>query len=780
MHPELVDEWVPEMNEVDIASVTSASTRPAVWRCAICGHVYSLSPRRRVQLGSYACPRCHGAGQATSVNSRLPSKSENDAVSRKADANSTAVGDAMLGDSFASAYPHLVQYWDAERNGALSPYQVPKNSTMTIWWRWPGNQESSEGLEERFQRPLSAFVEDCISPRRKLIAKAALEDALLEEIRQVSTENPGGIATGHGTKKLLANSEVSETGQAVPTKDCTVSVEECRALLQRDWYAMIDGIRDEIRAYHDQQNALARAHTSEEEDAPSDESLQLGDTTSDRPSSYAKNTIPSRNRAANRLGGNRYLPHTVLATQVGQRTTDFFLFSRTSRSVLPSFRSTTSSPSSVSSATISEKRYQERFLIEQKARELELLIRIHDAQQRVRSGSEEKWPNLGSSAVFPDPVLFSPETWKQFFNAAVASAQATGGGSSPISDDDVPLATSSSPIAPSSTPTSASPTPSFRVKPFGSSAQLHIGDEPQSPPEVFPSSVRVPFPMPPTKTSLDEEGDEFSVPEMEEKGSQTPSTLPPGPSTTPLTYPKAPRRMPVIPEEDVLAATPRAALSTAAPEGVNDGDRVAPLNDEFAAPSSRSHDLLEHVMGATPQRQRQRRGTVSTEPEPEEEDAAREASSFAAAYQQAVEHASASPGEVDNVPPGEGVSGQRNAAAEASSRSMETSSSSRHPVYDRTTPEPRRVSNSFRLRLPRGNPSGNAARGADSRSASPSVYRPHGDAAGRVASAASHSGPKSVSPSESSTTPTLQGPRAPRKVARPKRVAVVHPSPASE
>lgn len=776
VHPELVDEWVPEMNEVDVTSVTSASTKAAVWRCALCGHVYTLSPRRRVQLGAYACPRCHGAGQVPPHLTTTPLFE-----SAPSSDDTTTHGGIGVAGSFAAAYPHLVKFWDTERNGALSPYQVPSNSTMTIWWRGPGNDRmgSDSSVEERFQRPLSAFVADSVSPKRKLAAKAALEEALLAEIRQVSSPALSEEATrGHDTTSTEMSGEVLLPAQPLE-QEYDVSVEECRAFLQRDWHSMIEGIREEVQAYHDQQNAVFRmveeVRLGDQEDVEFNEGGRLGEERrgGETPSSSSVNqghggNSSSSSKATERMGGSRYLPHTVLSTELGPHSRSFFLFSRTSRSVLPSFRSTSVAPSSSASTTMSERRYQERCLVEQAARDLELLLRIQDAHERSLSASSPgRLPNP------LEPALLAAETWTRFFDASAPLATDLGMMSSHFSD------TSATPppaqvaagsarssrlddLESSASPSASASASTFHVQRFGQSATLQIGDEPPAPPEIFPSSVRVPFPMPPAAaaTSSDDPDEYTSTSSSRQEGSPAP---PPGPSTEPLSYPKAPRRMPVIPEEDVLAATPTRG---------GDLDHADPF-----APPPRSRDLPQHL---APRSSRPAPSPVETVGEDEEVEQA----SFDDAYQQEVTDTKGShAGSEESTPHKAG--GQAPDGSSFGSPSQDGAGPQRHPVYDRPAPEPRRTnrfqSNSFRLRLPRGNPSGRPTTDSTARVSSPpsSSSSQHQEGLHRSSSSASSGNGKldGQAANAASPTPTLQAPRTPRKVARPKRVAAPEASP---
>lgn len=102
-YPALVKEWDAEKNLPTLpTTITAGSKRLVWWKCAQ-GHSWRAQIRSRVS--GYGCPVCAG---------RLVIPGEND---------------------LASLYPKLAQEWDREKNGPLTPEQVPAGTMRKAWWR---------------------------------------------------------------------------------------------------------------------------------------------------------------------------------------------------------------------------------------------------------------------------------------------------------------------------------------------------------------------------------------------------------------------------------------------------------------------------------------------------------------------------------------------------------------------------------------------------------------------------------------------------------------------
>lgn len=103
-YPELAEEWDVEKNSpLTPAEVTIGSKRKIWWKCKE-GHSYysSIGHRTKDKRG---CPYC--------TNQRiLPGFND-----------------------LASTRPELLQYWDYEKNGELSPSSVMKAQKRKVWWK---------------------------------------------------------------------------------------------------------------------------------------------------------------------------------------------------------------------------------------------------------------------------------------------------------------------------------------------------------------------------------------------------------------------------------------------------------------------------------------------------------------------------------------------------------------------------------------------------------------------------------------------------------------------
>mgnify|MGYP000012367874 FL=1 len=101
--PDIAAQWDVEKNApTRPCDVASGSHRAVWWRCEK-GHSWHAIIRSRV--AGCGCPVCAG---------RLVVPGEND---------------------LASLYPELMQEWDTEKNGTLTPQQVTASSNRKAWWR---------------------------------------------------------------------------------------------------------------------------------------------------------------------------------------------------------------------------------------------------------------------------------------------------------------------------------------------------------------------------------------------------------------------------------------------------------------------------------------------------------------------------------------------------------------------------------------------------------------------------------------------------------------------
>jgi predicted nucleic acid-binding Zn-ribbon protein len=110
-HPGLAAQLHPTHNPgVDPAVVAAASSRPAWWVCAMCGHEWLASPQTRGK--GHGCPACY-------------------ARRRRYQGPMAPAADGSL----ARLHPAVAAEWDGRRNGELTPERVRPGSHLKAWWR---------------------------------------------------------------------------------------------------------------------------------------------------------------------------------------------------------------------------------------------------------------------------------------------------------------------------------------------------------------------------------------------------------------------------------------------------------------------------------------------------------------------------------------------------------------------------------------------------------------------------------------------------------------------
>lgn len=103
LYPALAEQWDREKNApLDPSRVSAGSPKAAWWRCEK-GHSWRAMVKSRVS--GCGCPVCAG-------RQLLPG--END---------------------LATLFPELADQWDPERNGPLTPRDVPPGTKKKVWWR---------------------------------------------------------------------------------------------------------------------------------------------------------------------------------------------------------------------------------------------------------------------------------------------------------------------------------------------------------------------------------------------------------------------------------------------------------------------------------------------------------------------------------------------------------------------------------------------------------------------------------------------------------------------
>ncbi|ORC88996.1 uncharacterized protein TM35_000142070 [Trypanosoma theileri] len=172
VRPDLIDEWVPELNDVDVSSVPSSSSITVWWRCAACGENYQATVRDRAVVDK-GCPHCSSIQQQQqTVGNDTTTESMGKII--KEDASTP---------SLAETHPTLASRWDYEKNGFLKPTDVTSTSELNVWWR---PAEGRPSHERSFRRPVHAFVEIPYSVEEQREAQAALELDILQQIRRAA------------------------------------------------------------------------------------------------------------------------------------------------------------------------------------------------------------------------------------------------------------------------------------------------------------------------------------------------------------------------------------------------------------------------------------------------------------------------------------------------------------------------------------------------------------------------------------------------------------------
>lgn len=149
VRPDLVGEWVPDMNDLDVATVAITALDSVTWRCSTCAHQWAAPVRDRA-IGEGGCPEC---------------------------ARRAASGIASLnnGDSILTTHPSAAERWHTALNGSLRPSDVSATSTRAVWWR------SADG-KEAFRRPIYAFVREERSLREVHATEAEERMTALEHL----------------------------------------------------------------------------------------------------------------------------------------------------------------------------------------------------------------------------------------------------------------------------------------------------------------------------------------------------------------------------------------------------------------------------------------------------------------------------------------------------------------------------------------------------------------------------------------------------------------------
>eukprot|EP00758_Cryptobia_borreli_P013273 Tbor_TRINITY_DN5817_c2_g1::TRINITY_DN5817_c2_g1_i2::g.6670::m.6670 len=223
VRPDLVSEWVPELNHVDVSTVSITSTEMATWRCVACGHQWETTVQERA-VGEAACPEC--TRRATSGIASMSNETP-----------------------FDRAYPDLVPFWDVKRNGTLRPADVHEMSTRAVWWH-------SQDGEEVFQRHVYAYLHDQQSPRERYQKLLDRRLDVLKSIAPLCAYSLPIAALEHAIREYKVTSLASN--RVVSSNMGTISDEDRGSFSVDDIY----GFENMWSAKRDQEIAEGNAKTN--------------------------------------------------------------------------------------------------------------------------------------------------------------------------------------------------------------------------------------------------------------------------------------------------------------------------------------------------------------------------------------------------------------------------------------------------------------------------------------------------------------------------------------
>jgi len=181
-HPYLACEWHPIANGTLKASDIFAGSMQKVWWLCSSGHTYDASPNKRTVMGR-GCRYC--TGQARNVGI----------------------------DDLATTHPHLLPYWDYEKNKKLLPTQVGAGSNKKVWWKClDGNHSWKSSVKER-----TTALTKC--PHCKLVHTSAIEQAIFAAMKANGWNVKNGerlFCPGlHNNRAFVDISGTAETKQIV-------------------------------------------------------------------------------------------------------------------------------------------------------------------------------------------------------------------------------------------------------------------------------------------------------------------------------------------------------------------------------------------------------------------------------------------------------------------------------------------------------------------------------------------------------------------------------------
>lgn len=109
--PDLTEEWNHSRNtSIDPTGISAHSHKKVWWKCKVCGHEWQASVNDR--SNNRGCPVC--AKKERAKSQRITAAKRN---------------------NLAHQRPDLVEEWDFEKNGDLTPDAISAGSNQKVWWK---------------------------------------------------------------------------------------------------------------------------------------------------------------------------------------------------------------------------------------------------------------------------------------------------------------------------------------------------------------------------------------------------------------------------------------------------------------------------------------------------------------------------------------------------------------------------------------------------------------------------------------------------------------------
>ncbi|MGM7720568.1 zinc-ribbon domain-containing protein [Metabacillus sp. Hm71] len=117
-YPHLIKDWdFDNNNGKTLRDFKPQSNKKVWWKCADCNHGWPAIISSRTRLGR-SCPKC--AGQIVTEENNL-----------------------------YNSYPDIAKWWHPTKNGTLTPYDVTKHSSKSIWWMCDEGHEWEVSVDSR-------------------------------------------------------------------------------------------------------------------------------------------------------------------------------------------------------------------------------------------------------------------------------------------------------------------------------------------------------------------------------------------------------------------------------------------------------------------------------------------------------------------------------------------------------------------------------------------------------------------------------------------------------